>query len=119
MSLMKGETPFSPGLTGTDEALTEEPIFFYLEVPAITHCRTLLEEGSEAGLQKVENRLQELLRLCQTQRNTFQKIFIMPLLALTYEKQGRLEEAVTVLEEAVNMAGPGGFIQPFVDAGPE
>jgi len=46
-------------------------------------------------------------------------IFILPLLALAHEKQGRPDEAVTVLEEAVNMAGPGGFIRPFIEPGPE
>ena len=57
--------------------------------------------------------------MCRTQHNTYQIIFILPLLALAYEKQGQHEEAVTVLEEAVNMAGPGGFLRPFVEPGPE
>ena len=42
----------------------------------------------------------------------------MPLLALVYEKQGRFEEALTVLEAAVNLAGPSRFIRPFVESGP-
>ena len=41
----------------------------------------------------------------------------MPLLASVYDKQGRFEEALTVLEEAVNLANRGGFIQPFVESG--
>jgi LuxR family maltose regulon positive regulatory protein len=119
LSLMQGEAVFSPGLADIDKAMDEEPMFFYREIPAITHCKVLLEEGSDAGLQEAENRLQECLRLCRTQHNTFQMIFILPLLALAYEKQGRPDEAVTVLEEAVNLAGPGGFIRPFVEPGPE
>jgi len=119
LSLIKGEAPFSFGPAGINKAMNEEPMFFWLEIPSITRCRVLLEEGSDVNLQEAENRLQEYLRLCRTQHNTFQMIFILPLLALAHEKQGRPDEAATVLEEAVNMAGPGGFIRPFIEPGPE
>ena len=37
--------------------------------------------------------------------------------ALTYNKLGRSEEALTVLEEVVLLAQPGGWIRPFIEAG--
>jgi len=119
LSLMKGEAPFSPGPAGINKAMVEEPMFLYIEVPAITHVRVLLEEGSDAGLQEAENKLQACLRSCRARHSTFQEIFILPLLALTYEKQGRPDEAVAVLEETVNMARTGEFIRPFIEPGRE
>jgi len=119
LSLMKGEAPFSPGLPGMNKAVHGETMFFMMEIPAITHCRVFLEEGSDAALQEAEKRLQECLRSCRAQHSTFQEIFILPLLALAYEKQGRPDEAVAVLEETVNMARTGGFIRPFIEPGRE
>jgi LuxR family maltose regulon positive regulatory protein len=118
LSLMKGETPFSPGVPGTNKTLNEEPMVFWLEVLVITHCRGLLAEGSDAGLQEVENTLLDCLRLSKAQHNTFQMIGIMVLQALTLQKQGRMDEALAVLETAVDLARPGGFIYPFVESGP-
>ena len=91
---------------------------FWLEVPVITQCRVLLAEGTDAGLQEAENKLQECLRLSRAQHSTFQMISIMVLQALALQRQGRTDEALAVLEEAVDLARPGGFIRPFVESGP-
>ena len=117
MSLMKGEAPFASGLPGFDTTSGGEAMFIFLEIPGITQCRVLLAEGSDEGLRKAEKRLQEYLRLSRTQHNTCQNITIMALQALTFEKQGRNDDALAVLETAVNLARPGGFIRPFVELG--
>ena len=118
LSLMQGNVPNKSGLTGTKEGSGAEPMSFWLEIPAITRCRMLLAVGSDIDLQKAEDKLKACLQINQAQHNTFQTIFILPLLATVYEKQGRHEEALIVLEEAVDLAGPGGFARPFVDSGP-
>jgi LuxR family maltose regulon positive regulatory protein len=118
MSLMKGEAPFASGLPGFDTTSSGEAMFIFLEILGITQCRVLLAEGSDEGLRGAEKRLQEYLRLSRTQHNTFQKITIMALQAFTFEKQGRTDDALAVLEEAVDLARPGGFIRPFVELGP-
>ena len=118
MSLMKGEAPFASGLPGFDTTSGGEAMFIFLEIPGITQCRVLLAEGSDEGLREAEKRLQEYLRLSRTQHNTFQNITIMALQALTFEKQGRTDDALAVLETAVDLARPGGFIRPFVELGP-
>ena len=42
----------------------------------------------------------------------------MALLALTVHRLGRPEEALEILEEVVRLAEPGGWVRPFVEAGP-
>jgi LuxR family maltose regulon positive regulatory protein len=118
LSLMKGKVPVSLALLSRKEPSSAYPMLLWLDIPEITQGRVLLAAGTDSDLQKAENRLKASLQLSQAQHNTFQRIFILPLLALVYEKQGRLKEALTVLEEAVNLASHGGFIQPFLESGP-
>jgi LuxR family maltose regulon positive regulatory protein len=118
LSLMKAEAPFAPGVPGINKTSDAESMAFWLEIPVITQCRVLLAEGFDAGLQEAENTLQECLRLSQAQHNTFQMIGIMALQASVLQKQGRTDEALAVLEAAVELARPGGFIRPFVESGP-
>jgi LuxR family maltose regulon positive regulatory protein len=72
LALIKGEAPFASGLPGIDTIAGGEALVIFLEIPAITQCRELIAEGTDKGLREVEKRLQELLRLCRTQHNTFQ-----------------------------------------------
>ena len=118
LSTMRGEVPHASDLSSRNEPSNGNPMFCWLELPDVTSCRLILAAGSNADLQRAENMLKKYLRLSQDQHNTFQIIFILPLLAAVYEKRGRIEKALTVLEEAVNLAGPGEFIRPFVETGP-
>jgi LuxR family maltose regulon positive regulatory protein len=118
LSLMKGETPFASSLPGIDTTSGGEAMFIFLEIPSITQCRVFLAGGSDEGLREAEQRLQAYLQLGRKQHNTFQKITIRALLALTLEKQGRTDDALAVLKAAVDLAKPGGFIRPFVELGP-
>jgi LuxR family maltose regulon positive regulatory protein len=115
---MKEETPFASGVPSINKTSNDEAMFLWLEIPVITQCRVLLAEGSDAGLQEADKKLQECLRLSRAQHSTFQMISIMVLQALALQKQGRTDEALAVLEEAVDLARPGGFIRPFVELGP-
>ena len=49
--------------------------------------------------------------------NTLHLIEVLGLRAVALEKQGKAEEALTILERAVTLARPGGFIFPFVEIG--
>jgi len=118
LSLMKGKVPVTSGFTSSKGRSNAGIMFLWLEIPDITRCRVLIAAGSDSDLQEAEDMLKACLLLSRAQHNTFQRIFIMPLLASVLEKQGQTEKALTVLEEAVNLAGPGGFIRPFTESGP-
>jgi len=90
---------------------------WWLEIPAVTHCRALLAEGSDESLEKAETKLGELLQLNQDNHNICHMIQMMLLLAMVYQKQGRVDKALTILERAVDLANPGGWIRPFVELG--
>jgi LuxR family maltose regulon positive regulatory protein len=91
---------------------------FWLEVPAITNCRLLIADGTDTSLIESEKRLISFLRINQTRHNTFRSIELMVLQSLAIARKGRLDEALTVLGQAIKLAEPGGCIRPFVELGP-
>ena len=90
---------------------------FWLEVPAITNCKVLVADGSESSLKEAEKRLTSYLRLNQTHHNNFRGIELMALQSIVFGLQGRLDEALTLLAQAIKSADFGGFVQPFVELG--
>ena len=94
-----------------------EVMVFWLEVPSVTWCRALIAEGSAGSLGEAEEKLTRLADQCEAHHNTYQLIPILALKSLALDQQGRAAEALRVLEEAVALARPGGFIFPFVEPG--
>ncbi len=94
-----------------------ENMLFWLEIPVVTHCRALLAKGSDASLSKAEKKLRELLQLNEDNHNTLHMIHVMSLLAVCYEKQEHVDEALETLGRAIDLAAPGGLIRPFVELG--
>jgi LuxR family maltose regulon positive regulatory protein len=93
-------------------------MLWWIETPRITECRVLIAEGSDAGLQEAIAKLQGYETENEAVNNTFQTIVMQPLLALAFKKQGRVDDALSVLEQALELAEPGRWIQPFVEIGP-
>ena len=92
-------------------------MFSWLEVPRITACRVLIAQGEPESLQQAVERLQTYRKENEALHNSYQVIVILPLLALAYHKQGDDEQALEVLEEALVLAKPGGWIWPFIELG--
>ena len=72
-----------------------------------------------------QGRFDEAVKLLQRLREFAQKnglvakeIEILTLSALAHQAEGKLTEALDVLERALVLAEPGGFIRVFVDEGP-
>ena len=90
---------------------------WWLDIPSITRCQTLMAAGSPDGLVKAEARLRECAEVSEAQHNSYQLIRVLTLLATAYERQGKTEEALRTLERAVTMAGGGNLLLPFVELG--
>jgi LuxR family maltose regulon positive regulatory protein len=92
-------------------------MLIWLEVPAITQAKVLVAIGTEASLREAVSLLRSLEQATLALNNTCQTIEITILLALALEKQGQSEEALTACERAISLAGPRGWIRPFVEPG--
>jgi LuxR family maltose regulon positive regulatory protein len=94
-------------------------MFYFLETPQLTRCRVLIAQKTEASLGQAEALLQACRHQNEVQHNTYMLINILLLQALLHHKQSQPDKALAVLERAVTLGFPGGFIRPFVETGPE
>lgn len=117
LSLMQGHLKPAVHWLETSAPPPAEVMLWWLEVSCVTRCRALLAEGSPASLKEADERLREYAEINEAQHNTWQMIGILTLQAMVYEKQEKVEEAFTVLEKALDLAKPGGFIFPFLELG--
>ena len=118
LSLLRGDSAKGlQWLQKFDLATDPGTMFSWLETPRITACRVLIAQGQPESLQQAVERLQTYREENQTSHNSYQVIVILPLLALAYHKQGNDKQALAVLEEALVLAKPGGWIWPFVELG--
>jgi LuxR family maltose regulon positive regulatory protein len=101
----------------TVELPPEGAMIWWLDVPSVTYCRALIAEGSPASLDEAEKQLSACEKMNETHHNSCQLIGIWALQAIARAKQGKAEEAASILERALSQAGPGGFIFPFVELG--
>ena len=92
-------------------------MFIWLEVPSVTQARVLVALASEESLQQASELLATLRDAAEAQHNVCQTIGILALQSLALEQLGRDEEALGVLERALVLAEPGGWVRPFVEPG--
>ncbi len=120
LALLQGDTISAVQWLQTADLGNDANVMFYwIESPPITLCRVLITQGTEASLQQALDLLQEYLQTLETQYNTRQLIDVLVLQALAYQKGSQSDQALAALEQAINLAEPGGWIRPFVEAGPE
>ena len=99
------------------EQAVRGPMLF-LEDPPMTKVRLLLATGDEVSIAEGQVLLTQLLQLVEAMHNTRKTIQVLALQAWAYELQGRETEALDVLERALALARPGGFLRTFADLAP-
>ncbi|HEY6411321.1 MAG TPA: LuxR C-terminal-related transcriptional regulator, partial [Ktedonobacteraceae bacterium] len=91
---------------------------FFLEDPPMTEVRLLLAKGDEVSIAEGQALLTQLLQLVEAIHNTRKTIQVLALQAWAYDLRGCEAEALDVLERALALARPGGFVRSFADLAP-
>jgi len=91
---------------------------FFLEDPPVTKVHFLLTKGDQASVAQGQVLLTPLLQLVEAMHNTRKMIQVLALQAWAYDLQGHQTEALEMLERALNLARPGGFMRTFADLAP-
>jgi len=91
-----------------------EPTYLH-EMEYIILARVLIAQGR---LDEAARLLQRLLEAAEAGGRSSRVIEILMLQALTFQVTGDIDQAMAILEGALTLAEPGGFIRIFVDEGP-
>ena len=118
LALLLGDLSAVDRWLPTANPATEYALPITIEVPALTRARALLAQSTDASLAEVDRGLAELLDLYAARHDTLRVIEILALQAAACRAQGEMEQALTVIRRAVELAAPGGLIRTFVDLGP-
>lgn len=90
------------------------PADYQQEPIALTLARVLIAQDEAASALDLLGRFRVLAR---TQGRTGSEIEILALTALAYHVQGKSDQALQILHQALLLAGPEGYIRLFVDEG--
>jgi len=119
LALARGDTESAlRWLRSFDEQPSGPAMFVWLEVPSVTQARVMVATASDESLKLAGKLLATLRDAAEAQHNVCQTIDILTLQSLALDKQGHAEEALSVLERALVLAEPGGWIRPFLEPGP-
>jgi LuxR family transcriptional regulator, maltose regulon positive regulatory protein len=90
----------------------------FLEDPPITKAWLLLAKGDEMSIAQGQALLTHLLHHVEAIHDTRKMIEVLALQAWAYHLQNRVSEALEVLERALALARPAGFVRTFADLQP-
>ncbi len=94
----------------------EAPLLWF-EIPHATRAQILIARSYEDDAQVALKILDSLYEMADRTFNTRFKIEVLALRAMALDAQGKTRKAETVLQQALDLAQPGGFIRFFVDLG--
>jgi ATP/maltotriose-dependent transcriptional regulator MalT len=87
----------------------------FLEDQPLTEVRLLLTRGDTASVAHGQALLTHLLEHVEDMHSTRKQIKVLALQAWAYDLQGREAEALEVLDQALALGCPGGFVRTFAD----
>jgi LuxR family maltose regulon positive regulatory protein len=101
-------------------ASLSEPFYMMLliEIPHLTLAAARIALGTPSALKEANDLLTRVRQFVEHTHNKWRLIEVLALQALLHNAQDERETALTLLEQAVTLAQPGGFIRLFVDLGP-
>ena len=89
----------------------------WLQDPHLAKAQLLLARGTDADVQAALDLLDALYEIAQRTFSVRCQIEILALRALALEAQGKAVAGLAALQQAVELARPGGFIRVFADLG--
>jgi LuxR family maltose regulon positive regulatory protein len=93
-------------------------VMLLIEIPHLTLATVLIAQGTPGALQEADELLERIRQFVEGTHNVWRQIEVLALQALLRDAQSKRENALSLLERAVLLAEPGGFIRLFVDLGP-
>jgi LuxR family maltose regulon positive regulatory protein len=90
----------------------------WLQHPHITKARILLARGAPGDAQGALEIAAAIYAIAKQTHNTRFQITSLLVRALALDAQGQARGAETALQQAIELAQPGGFVRVFVDLGP-
>lgn len=90
---------------------------FFLEYPEITACRVLIAKGTQESLAQAATEFERLEEESRRFHHDCQLVPVLVMKSVLAFKQNRLEDALSILAEAVSLAWPGRWILPFIEGG--
>jgi LuxR family maltose regulon positive regulatory protein len=118
LSLLQGDAKAAIAWARSFDVEAHAPsMLVWLEIPMITHLRIMVATGSHKSLQQASELLATLYQSTEAVHNTYQMIRIRILQCVALQKLGRVDESLELLQQAIKLAEPGGWVYPFVELG--
>jgi len=100
-----------------DAMVPDRPLMSPLD-PQLIRAQILLAHGTPADVASALDIVDTLYELAERTHNIRFRIALLALQALLFDAQGRSDAAYAALQQAIELAQPGGAIRSFVDLGP-
>jgi LuxR family maltose regulon positive regulatory protein len=117
LEYLQGDTEMALRWVDTYAAPVPDRLLTWLQDPHVAKARILLARGTGVDVQSAVDLLAALAEIAQ---RTFSVRFLIEVLALravALDRQGEAAAACAALQQAVELARPGGFVRVFVDLG--
>ncbi len=117
-ALLRGDTDQAVNLQRCFGKVSNMPCsIFFLANPSITECRVLAALKKQKSLLEASKKLKQLYLESTSLNYTCQTMEILVLQSMVAQFQGHRDDALKMLDEALEIAEPGGWVRPFIELG--